>query len=279
MPRFGLGTGMLSNAEAIKHAIVDVGYRHIDAAAIMKNEKTVGKGIRKALDSGKVTRDDFFVTTKLFHTGYEDPETDLDLSLEKLGLDYVDSYYVHWPSSFFTKAKLPMHEIWQSMEALMWTGKVRSLAVSNFNLTMTADLLTYAHEKPVANQICLNPQCAQDDLVRFLMDNDVVPVGYSPLGRVGSNMGPVGDDIKQDEMITSLAAKYNCTPSQILLSWGLSRGYCIVPKAKQHEHQIENWAAQDIELTKDEIKGIIDKFDERKMLYQGTYDIPYNLFA
>lgn len=107
-----------------------------------------------------MAREDLFVATKLWHSHYEDPEAAMEESIEKLGLDYLDMYYVHWPNSHFSKAQLPMHEIWQSMEALTWTGKVRSLAVSNFNLTMTADLLTYAHIKPVANQICLNPQCA-----------------------------------------------------------------------------------------------------------------------
>lgn len=92
-----------------------------------------------------MTRDELFVTSKLWHTSYEDPEEALDQSLEKLGLDYLDMYYVHWPNALFSKAKLPMHEIWQSMEALTWTGKVRDLAVSNFNVAMTADLLTYAH--------------------------------------------------------------------------------------------------------------------------------------
>ena len=111
----------------------------------------VGKGIKNAIESGKVTRDDLFVATKLWHTHYDDPEAAMEDSMAKLGLDYLDMYYVHWPNSLFSKAKLPMHDIWQSMEALTYTGKVRSLAVSNFNLTMTADLLTYAHIKPVAN--------------------------------------------------------------------------------------------------------------------------------
>ena len=112
MPRLGLGTGMLNNAKSIKHAITEVGYRHIDAASIMQNEKVIGKGIAAALDSSSVTRDDLFVASKLWHTGYEDPEEALDQSLEKLGLDYLDMYYVHWPNSFFSKSKTPMHEIW-----------------------------------------------------------------------------------------------------------------------------------------------------------------------
>ena len=205
MPRLGLGTGMLNNAKAITHAIANVGYRHIDAAAIMGNEKVVGKGIAKAIETGKVTRDDLFVTSKLWHSGYEDPEAAMEQSLDKLGLEYLDMYYVHWPNTFFSPAKIPMHQLWQSMEALTWTGKVRSLAVSNFNLAIFSDLLTYAHVKPVANQICLNPQCAQEDLVRFLQDNDVVPIAYSPLGRLGSKMGPVGDDLRSDELIVRLA--------------------------------------------------------------------------
>ena len=235
MPRLGLGTGLLNNAKAIGHALTDVGYRHVDAATAMGNEKLVGKGIKKALDAG-VPREDLFVTTKLWHSQYEDPEAALDNALEKLGLDYLDMYYVHWPNSFFSKSKLPMHEIWQSMEALTWTGRVRSLAVSNFNLAMTADLLTYAHVKPVANQICLNPRCAQEDLVRFLLDHEVVPIGYSPLGRVGSKSGPVGDDITADPFVVDLASKYGRTASQVILSWGLSRGYAIIPKASEPAH-------------------------------------------
>ena len=188
-------------------------------------------------------------------------------------------YYVHWPNALFTSSKLPMHEIWQSMEMLLYSGKVRSLAISNFNLTMTADLLTYANVRPVCNQICLNPQCAQDDLVRFLLDHEVIPVAYSPLGRVGSKSGPIGTDITSDDLITSMAQKYSKTPSQVLLSWGLSRGYCIIPKAQQESHQIENFAAQDFELEPSEIKAITDKFDEHKLLYLNTYDSDYNLFA
>jgi diketogulonate reductase-like aldo/keto reductase len=151
MPRIGLGTGFLNNAKQIEHAISEVGYRKIDTASIMQNEKQVGKGIRAALDSGKVEREDLFVTAKLWHSSYEDPDEALEKSLEKLGLDYVDLYYVHWPNTLFNKAKIPMHELWASMEALMYSGQVRSLGVSNFNLTMTADLLTYAHFKPVVN--------------------------------------------------------------------------------------------------------------------------------
>jgi len=145
MPTLGLGTGMLNSAKAVEHAIVNVGYRHIDVASIMGNEKPVGKGIKMAIDSGKVSRDDLFIASKLWHADYEDPEAAMEKSLEKLGLEYLDMYYVHWPNSLFSKARIPMHEIWQSMEMLTWAGKVRSLAVSNFNLTMTADLLTYAH--------------------------------------------------------------------------------------------------------------------------------------
>ena len=104
-----------------------------------------------------MTRDDLFITSKCWDTGYDDPEEALEKSLKLMGLDYLDMYYVHWPNALFTSSKLPMHEIWGSMEQLTWTGKVRSLAVSNFNLAMTADLLTYAHIKPVCNQICLNP--------------------------------------------------------------------------------------------------------------------------
>ena len=115
--------------------------------------------------------------------------------------------------------------------------------------------------------------------MKFLLDHDVVPIGYSPLGRVGSKSGPVGDDIREDELVKSLASKYSCTASQLLLAWGLSRGYSIIPKAQQAEHQEENFAALDIEIEADDIKQIREKFDERKMLYPSTFDVKYNVFA
>jgi len=106
-----------------------------------------------------------------------------------------------------------------------------------------------------------------------------VPIGYSPLGRIGSKSGPIGDDLTEDQLVKDLAVKYGCSPSQLLLAWGLSRGYSIIPKAQQEAHQIDNFGARDIELAQGDVKEIRDRFDERKMLYTATFDCKYNVFA
>ena len=104
--------------------------------------------------------------------------------------------------------------------------------------------MTYARHKPVANQICLNPAFAQPDLVKFLTDFEIQPVAYSPLGRLGSKMGPKGDNLTEKPIIQQMAAKYGKSEAQVLLNWGLCRGHTVIPKASNLDHQAENFAAQ-----------------------------------
>jgi len=209
MPVMGLGTLFHKDANAITNAINNVGYRNIDTATITMNEAQVGKGIEQAIATGSVAREDIFLATKIWHNQYHDPETALRKSLKALKTDYVDMYYLHWPNNFFSGSQVPMHVLWARLEGLVDKGLCNGLAVSNFNTQLLADILTYARHKPLANQICLNPACAQTDLGKFLVDHDITPVAYSPLGRLGSKMGPKGDNLTEKPIVQEMATKYS----------------------------------------------------------------------
>ena len=177
MPTVGLGTYCLTDAEkhpdVMYRAICELGYRFLDCATMYKNEELVGQAIKRAQDDSAVTRDDLFIVTKLWATDFKDPEAALRTSLAKLQVDQVDCYLIHWPSGFFAEDpanRVPVHVLWQKLEAMVDAGLTKSIGVSNFNLQMLADLLCYCRIKPVANEIELNPTCTQPELVRFMQE-------------------------------------------------------------------------------------------------------------
>ena len=141
-----------------------------------------------------------------------------------------------------------MHVLWGAMEKLVAKGLTRAIGVSNFNTLLLADMLTYAKIPPAVNQICIYPCHAQQKHIDFIVDHGIVPVAYSPLGRIGSSFGPVTSvNLLDDPLIRHLAKKYNRTAGQVLLSWGLSRGYPVLAKASSLKHQKENFAVFEME--------------------------------
>lgn len=132
----------------------------LDCATLYENEELVGQAIQRAISEGVVRREELFIVTKLWPTDFKDPAAALSLSLEKLKVDYVDLYMIHWPSGFFMpepENRVPIHKLWPQMEGFVDAGKVKHLGISNFNLQMIADLLCYARIRPCANEIELNP--------------------------------------------------------------------------------------------------------------------------
>ena len=265
MPVLGFGTSQIKETEPIYTAIVKAGYRHIDTATRYANEEYVGEAIEKAIAEGAVKREDLFITTKLWHSDYSDPEAALKLSLQKLKLDYVDLYLIHWPNNFFTddKNKVPMHVLWPKMEALVDSGLAKSIGVSNFNTQLLADIMTYCLIKPACNQIQIHPMCAQEELVDFLMAHNIMPVAYSPIGRIGQASGPTINILEHDDtgLLETMGTKYGKTAYQIILNWGLARGYAVIPKASSLKHQESNFQAKDFRLEDADVKAITDKFN------------------
>jgi diketogulonate reductase-like aldo/keto reductase len=166
----------------IVQAIVEAGYRHIDTASKYGNEEMIGEAIQEAMKAKDIKREEFFITTKIWFEEYGDPEAAIRGSLKRLKLEYVDLYLIHWPVGLFSEPKKPLHVLWKELESLVDKGLTKSIGLSNFNMQLILDLLCYARIKPVSNQIELNPHCAQSNFLKFLKDQNILPLAYAPLG-------------------------------------------------------------------------------------------------
>jgi aldehyde reductase len=272
MPMVGLGTFEAKDPEVLVRAIkaaVKVGYRHFDTAYIYGNEAAVGQAIRESIDesNGALKREDFFICTKLWGTYHSRVAENLDISLSRLQMDYVDLYLMHSPMGYkedmggdfpiqdgqMVPSDVHYIDTWKQMVALKETGKVKSIGVSNFSVKQLKELLELncCATKPVCNQIEIGPTCRNEELVDYCLANNVVPVAYTSLGcpvrvKEGQPM------VMEEPLIVNLAKKYNKTPAQIILRWLLQRGCAVIPKSVTPERIESNFQLFDFEITDEE---------------------------
>ncbi len=272
IPVLGFGTWQMPDneetANIVEHAI-EVGYRHIDTAAVYKNEKSVGLGIKQAIDKGLVTREELFVTTKLWnddHT-YELAQKAIDESLERLGLDYVDLYLIHWPNPIKYRDQWQESNAvsWRAMEEAQTAGKIRSIGISNFMPRHLEALLETAKVKPTVNQILLNPSEMQPETVAANNKHNILSTAYSPLGT---------GDIFEIEELKDIAQKYNKTEAQIVLRWSLQHGFLPLPKTATYSRVAENADIFDFELSKEDMAKI-DSFEGRAGRMENPDEKPH----
>ena len=150
--------------------------------------------------------------TKLWHTEYDSPEDALRQSLQKLQMSYVDLYLIHWPNNGQVENKVPMHILWRQMEVLVDKGLAKKIGLSNFNMQLISDMLTYARIRPFCNQMQIYPECAQEEMVNWLNSQKIEPIAYSPTGRVGQASFAETEESSKHPYILGLAAKYDKTP-------------------------------------------------------------------
>ena len=249
IPKVGFGTWQSKDGEEAYQAVktaLEVGYRYIDTAAVYGNEESVGRAIK---DSG-IAREDLFITTKLWAVGTtEDARAALDESLEKLGLDYVDLYLIHWPNPKAFRPNFVERNaaVWKAMEEGVWNKKVRAIGVSNFHPRHLEPLLEVAEIKPVVNQIMVNPSDQQEEVVAFNKAHDILTEAYSPLG--------TGKIFAVTEL-TDIADKYGKTVAQVVLRWSLHKGYLPLPKSVTASRIKENADIFDFDLTEEDIAFI-----------------------
>lgn len=250
IPIVGFGTWQSPDGEVAEEAVLTAlkaGYRHIDTAAIYKNEASVGRAIAK---SG-IPREALFVTTKLWNDQrtYEEARKAIDESLERLGLKAVDLYLIHWPNpkQYRDNWKAINAESWRAMEEAVEAGKIRAIGVSNFHPHHLDALLETAKIKPVVNQIYLNPSDQQEELVTYNDKHGILTQAYSPLG-TGS--------IFEIEELQTLADKYKKTIAQLVLRWSLQRGFLPLPKSVTESRIIENSLLFDFEISPEDMETI-----------------------
>lgn len=293
IPIIGLGTWKSEKnlvGDAVKFAIGEANYRHIDCASIYCNEKEIGEAFNSILDK-TIKRKEIFITGKLWNTdhGHTDVEKACRKTLSDLKLEYLDLYLMHWGTAFqhggnlepigedgrAITASISIQETWQAMEALVKKGLVKSIGVANFTAIMLIDLLTYAKTKPVVNQIELHPYNTQTELVNFCKYKDIIVTAYSPLGRQGvANIKE--PKLFNEPLINQLASKYKKTPAQILLNWGIWRETVVIPKSIHPDRIKENSDIFNFEMDSEEQNKILAlNINHRFVDPIDWYGIPY----
>ena len=243
MPMLGLGVWQVSDGRECVDAVrwaLELGYRHIDTAQAYGNEDSVGQGIR---ESG-VPRDEIFVTTK-FHPGRSDPVAEAERSLERLGLDYLDLYIVHWPRGGPTRA-------WPGMEQAHARGLARSIGVSNFDEGELERVLADASTPPVIDQVQFSPYEYRRGLLDACARHGIALEAYSPLGR-GRHLGTTA--------VTAIADRLGRTPAQVLLRWCVQHGVPAIPKSTHRERIAANANIFDFSLSAEDMAEL-DALDE-----------------
>ena len=235
MPYFGLGMFLNKDGDQIKRAMDSAweqGYRLFDTASIYRNEEAMGIALKEM----GIDRRDLFLTSKVWNSdqGYEETLKACDASLQRLGLEYLDLYLIHWP----VLEKFP--ETWRAMETLYSQGKVRAIGVSNFLKHHLIQLFETAKIVPMVNQIEYHPWLAQPELLKYHQKHKIKVQGWAPLMR---------GKIFEIDLLKEIAEKYNKTVVQLVLRWNLQNGVLVIPKTVKPERIVSNSTVFDFELS------------------------------
>lgn len=248
MPMLGFGTWKIPDGKPVEDCVyfaLKTGYRLIDTASIYDNERGVGKAIRKAIESG-IPRREIFVTTKLWNTDHDNIENAFNESLNRLGLEYIDLYLMHWP---VIGKRI---NSWKKFKELLNTGKVKSIGVSNFTIKQLKELISETGIIPAVNQVEFSPWLYQKELLDFCNENNIVLEAYSPLTR--------GKMLSDSELI-NISKKYNKSPAQIILRWVLQHNVATIPKSTDTEKIKENTNIFDFEISPEDM-DLLNSFNK-----------------
>lgn len=309
MPRIGFGLWKIpreDTAVTITDA-VRAGYRHFDSAADYANEAEAGEGLAQAIAGGLVTRDDLWITSKLWNTFHapEHVEEACRKSLADLRLDCLDLYLIHFPIALeyvpietryppewlhdpdaakpaMKRAAVPLHQTWAAMERLVDAGLVKRIGVCNYNTALIHDLMTYARIKPAMLQIEAHPFLTQDKLIRCARGYGIDVTAFSPLGAQSYfelGMADEGESLLGAAPVMVAAQAHGRTPAQVLLRWGVQRGTAVIAKTSKPERMRENLAVEDFELSAVEMAAISALNQDRRFNDPGVFtEAAFNTF-
>lgn len=258
IPALGFGVWQMENLQECENAVIkaiETGYRMIDTASIYQNETAVGNAIK---NSG-INRDELFITSKLWvqSHGYENTKSAFQRTLDRLQLDDLDMYLIHWPFGDFLGA-------WKAMEELYQEGKIKAIGVCNFTIEKLEELKANSNILPVINQIELHPLFQQKELQVYNKENNIITQPWSPLGN--GNAG-----LLEQEDLKNIAEKHHKTVAQVILRWHLQEGFCVIPKSVTPSRIEENFNVFDFELTEEEM-NIVRSLDTGKRLFFDPKD-------
>lgn len=276
MPIIGLGTWKSKKGkvgEAIEIALEN-GYRHIDCAATYGNEAEVGESFKKVFSKGNISREEVWVTSKLWNDSHkkEDVIPALKQSLKDLQLDYLDLYLIHWPVAFkpgvnfpsgdedyLSLKKVPLTETWGAMMEAKKQGLVKHIGVSNFSQEKLQDLMKKSGEVPEMNQVELHPFLQQPELLEFCRENNIHLTAFSPLGSGDRSEKMKAEDepsLLEHSTIKEVAEKHDAHPAQVLIKWSVVRGTAVIPKSTSKDHLISNLKSIEVPLDQEDMKKI-----------------------
>ncbi|KAF9740133.1 Glycerol 2-dehydrogenase (NADP(+)) [Paraphaeosphaeria minitans] len=293
IPAVGFGTFANEGAtgetyKAVTHAL-NAGYRHLDCAWFYQNEAEVGDAVHDFLKTNpSVKRSDLFICTKVWPhlMEPEDIKWSFDNSLQKLRMDYIDLFLLHWPfavepnedrmpkigadGKYILKKGLTenLEPSWRAVEEVNRSGKAKAIGCSNWTIEGLKKLLSYAEVKPTVNQIECHPFLPNDELVQFCFKNDILPEAYSPLG--SQNQVPTtGETVRENKTLKEVAERSGHDLAQVLLAWGLRRGYVVLPKSSTPKRIDSNWlipelSDEDFEAVQSVAKGRHTRFVNMK---------------
>ncbi len=295
VPALGLGTWKMADGSAypaVKSAI-EMGYRHIDCAWIYGNQEAVGKAINQSIQSQQCSRDELWITSKLWNDRHR-PEhvvPAIKETLQQLGLERLDLYLMHWPiaqregvavpesaDDFLSLDEVPLVETWQALQECQQQGLTREIGVSNFSIKKLQQVLENCSIPPAANQVESHPLLPQNDLVNFCKENQILYTAYSPLGspdrpdRSRQESDPV---LLENEVINQIAGQHDATAAQVTLAWAVQRGTIAIPKSCTPENQKQNLLSQQIELSSEDMQAIND-LDQHYRLLGGQFWASFN---